>query len=223
MSQFGLPFDWPAQEDTSDFIMTPANADAVRHLESWGRWPVCATLLVGPRKSGRSLLGRIFAARFNGTFLDDADQRPEADVFHAWNRAQETRVPLLIVGERAPPEWSIRLPDLRSRLSATPVIRLNDPDPLLSEALLVKLLGKRGLALLPDIARYAAYRLERSYIAIERAADAIDAASLSQKRGISLPLVRQALERAGLIDKGREDHEPPTDPSDQGRNSHAIW
>ena len=39
------------------------NADAVRHLGHWSLWPVTATLLTGPRKSGRSLLGRIFAAK----------------------------------------------------------------------------------------------------------------------------------------------------------------
>lgn len=203
MNQFGLPFDWPTQEDASDFIITTANAHVVRHLEHWGSWPVRATLLIGPRKSGRSLLGRVFCARFHGRVFDDADQRSETEAFHAWNAAQEGGVPLLMVAEQAPPAWAVRLPDLRSRLAATPVVRIDNPDLVLAEALLVKNLGKRGLILLPDIAAYVAQRIERSYVAIDRAADVIDAASLSQKRGISLPLVKQALAEAGLLDRIR--------------------
>ena len=208
MNQFGLPFDWPAEEETTDFIVTEANHAAVRHLESPGSWPVRVALLTGPRKSGKSLLGRIFAARTQANVIDDADQRPEDMVFHAWNSAQENRTPLLLIAENAPPLWAVRLPDLRSRLHATPVLHISAPDVPLAEALLVKLLAKRGLALMADSAAYAAARLERSYIALERAADAIDAASLSQKRAITLPLVRQALESAHLIDSqgGRREH-----------------
>lgn len=199
MSQIGLPFDWPAQEDQSDFIVTPANAAAVRHLDHWGNWPVRAGLLVGPRKSGKSLLARIFAARSGGTFVDDAESKPEADLFHAWNMAQESRIPLLIVAEQAPPAWAIKLPDLRSRLTATPTVTIEAPDHVLIEALLAKFLAKRGLVLPPDVSVYIASRLERNYLAIMRAADALDAASLSAKRGLTVPLARETLQSNGLI------------------------
>lgn len=200
MTQIGLPFDWPAQEEQSDFIVTSANEAAVRHLHRWGGWPVRAGLLVGPRKSGRSLLARIFAARSGGTIIDDAETKPEADLFHAWNVAQETRVPLLIVAGQAPPAWTIRLPDLRSRLAATPTVNIEAPDAALIEALLAKMLAKRGLVLPPEVGSYISSRLERSYLTLLMAADALDAASLSQKRGLTVPLAREALVARGLID-----------------------
>ena len=200
MSQIGLPFDWPAQEDQSDFIVTPANAAAVRHLDHWGSWPVRAGLLLGPRKSGKTLLARIFAARSGGVFIDDAETKSEADLFHAWNMAQETRVPLLIVAEQGPPAWAIKLPDLRSRLTATPSAEIGLPDQHLIEALLAKHLAKRGLALPPEVSAYVSSRLERSYLAILRAADALDTTSLSAKRGLTVPLARDALQSQGLID-----------------------
>jgi chromosomal replication initiation ATPase DnaA len=200
MTQIGLPFDWPAHEDQSDFIVTPANEAAVRHLDRWGGWPVRAGLLVGPRKSGRSLLARIFAARSGGTVLDDAENKPEADLFHAWNLAQETRVPLLLVASQAPPAWTIKLPDLRSRLAATPTVNIEAPDTALIEALLDKMLAKRGLVLPPEVGSYISSRLERSYLTVLLVADALDAASLSQKRGLTIPLAREALVARGLID-----------------------
>ncbi|OYU72365.1 MAG: chromosomal replication initiator DnaA, partial [Alphaproteobacteria bacterium PA3] len=179
MTQIGLPFDWPAHEDQSDFIVTPANEAAVRHLDRWGGWPVRAGLLVGPRKSGRSLLARIFAARSGGTILDDAENKPEADLFHAWNLAQEPRVPLLLVASQAPPAWSIKLPDLRARLAATPTVTIEAPDAALIEALRDKMLAKRGRVLPPEVGSYISSRLERSYLTLLLVADALDAASLS--------------------------------------------
>jgi chromosomal replication initiation ATPase DnaA len=199
MTQIGLPFDWPADEDQSDFIVTPCNATAVRHLDHWGNWPVRATLLIGPRKSGKSLLSRIFAARSGGTIIDDAEAKAEVDVFHAWNVAQETRTPLIIVAQQAPPIWQVKLPDLKSRLTATPVVEISPPDVSLIEALLFKLLAKRGLVLPPDAATYIASRLERSYLAVMRAVEALDSASLSRKRGLTIPMARDALSAQGLI------------------------
>lgn len=222
MNQFGLPFEWPA-EDLTDFIVSPSNDAAVRQLEAWGNWPVRACLLVGPRKSGKSLLGRIFASRSSGVIIDNAETRPEQDIFHAWNQAQENRIPLLVVADQAPPEWSIRLPDLRSRLQATPIARIGNPDLLLAEALLTKLLEKRGLAVLPEIVAYAAQRLERSHVALLRAADAIDVASLSQKRAISLPLVRDALHLAGLIDRDGRRREKSADDAGHTDRGNDPW
>ncbi len=216
MNQFGLPFEWPT-EDLTDFIVSSSNEGAVKQLEAWGSWPVKACLLIGPRKSGKSLLGRIFASRSHGVIIDNADTRPEQELFHAWNRAQEERTPLLLIADQAPPEWNIRLPDLRSRLHATPMAQIGNPDIVLAEALLMKLLAKRGLGVLPEVVSYAAQRLEGSHVALLRAADAIDVASLSQKRAISLPLVRDALEQAGLIDRDGRRREKSADeghPSD---------
>jgi Bacterial dnaA protein len=201
MAQFGLPFDWPTKDDGADFIVTSANEMAVRHLDAWGNWPVRSTLLVGPRKSGKSLLGRIFIARSGGRLIDDAEARSEEELFHAWNEAQESRFPLLLISSNAPSEWSIALPDLRSRLHATPTVQIQMPDIDLMSALLVKALAKRGLVLMPDIANFAAAQIERSYIAVMRAADALDEASLSQKRAITHGLVKNALAQAGLVDR----------------------
>ncbi len=220
MAQFGLPFDWPVEDDKSDFIVTSANDAAVRHLESWGNWPVRSSLLIGPRKSGKTLLGRIFAARSGGRLIDDAETRPEQDLFHAWNAAQESGLPLLLISTYAPPQWSIKLPDLRSRLHATPTVEIQMPDIDLMSALLIKALAKRGLVLMPDIANFAASHIERSYIAVLRAADALDEASLSQKRAITHKLVKNALAQAGLMDRknsSEDAHTPETSHGDSGR------
>lgn len=203
MSQFALPLDWPADERDDAFILSACNAAAVRHLGHVGLWPVRATILTGPRKSGRSLLARIFTARMKGLLADDAERMAEETLFHLWNRAQETRRPLLIVADDPPPAWPVGLPDLASRLAATPVIRLDDPDDGLVVPLMEALLARRGLALPRDVAAWVAPRIERTHVAILRAVEAIDAETLSRRHRVTLPLARAALEEAGLVERAR--------------------
>lgn len=193
MIQSALPLDWPPQEAEDSFIVTPSNEHAVRHIERPGTWPVAATLLVGPRKSGRSLLGRMFAQRSGGRIIDDADRRDERDLFNAWNEAQGTRAPLLMIADAPPPVWRVTLPDLASRLSATSVVEIGAPDEELIGALLERLLARRGLPLSPEVVAYLVPRAPRSHATVIALADALDAASLARKRGVTVPLARDVL------------------------------
>ncbi|HEY0028963.1 MAG TPA: chromosomal replication initiator DnaA, partial [Allosphingosinicella sp.] len=165
MNQIALPLDWPVADRDEDFLLSPANEQAFEHLKRWSTWPVMATLITGPRKSGRSLLGRIFVRKTGGRLFDDAERHEEEAIFHAWNEAQEKRRPLLIIADAPPPGWQIRLPDLRSRIAATPQLPIAPPDDRLIADLIMKLLGNRGIFAPPDVAEYLVPRIERSYVA----------------------------------------------------------
>jgi hypothetical protein len=205
MSQIALPFDWPAEAEKSDFLVSDCNRSVADHLEHWSRWPVRASVLVGTRKSGRSLIGRIFARNTGGHVIDDAETHAETAIFHAWNEAQEGRHPLLIITLRPPAQWPVRLPDLKSRLGATPMVVLDFPDVALCETLISHLLRRRGVGIPPDVARFVAARMERSYVEIQRVVDALDADSLSAKRAITIPFAKARLAAAGLIDRAAEE------------------
>ncbi len=202
--QFGLPLNWPVAEREDSFIVSDSNRGAVAFLNGWGRWPVATAILTGPRKSGRSLLGRIFAAKSGGTVVDDAMLRPETEVFHLWNAAQDLRRPLLIIADVPPPSWRVTLPDLASRLTATPSIALDDPDLPLVEALFDKLLKQRGLGTPPEVLRYLAARIERSHVSIIRTVDALDDTALSQNRAMTVPLAKQVLLAMGIMSDAQE-------------------
>jgi Bacterial dnaA protein len=204
MSQIALPFDWPAPEDAESFIVTAANRDAVAQLDRPGSWPVLTAILTGPRKSGRSLLGRIFAAKTGGTLVDDGELHREADLFHHWNAAQEARRPLLIIAQSPPPLWKVRLPDLASRLAATPVFTIGEPDDVLAAMLLEKQLGQRGLTVPPEVLTFIVSRIERSYLALMRVIDAIDTAALSQQRAVTVKLASAVLAGLHMIDDVHE-------------------
>lgn len=198
MTQLPLPLAWPADPD-DDFLVSPSNEIAVRHLQRWGAWPVMATLLTGPRKSGRSMLARRFARASGGAIIDDAERVSELVLFNAWNTAQAEHRPLVIVADAPPPDWAVRLPDLRSRLAATPVARIDPPDEALIAALFDRAFQRRYLDARPDLIAWLASRIERSHVAIERTVDALDAAALAHRKRLSIALARSTMAAAGLL------------------------
>jgi chromosomal replication initiation ATPase DnaA len=163
-------------------------------------WPVKATLLTGPRRSGRSLLARNFVERVGGRVIDQADRADEEELFHAWNAAQESGRPVVMIVDAAPPAWDIALPDLKTRIAVTPVARINEPDDELFQALVQLHFADRGLHIPTDALRFMSERLHRDYWTVERAVEAIDRHAIAERARLSLPTIRRALIEAGMID-----------------------
>jgi hypothetical protein len=196
--QIALPLDWPQSEGDARFIVSDANREAFDHFRQWSLWPVKATILTGPRRSGRSLLARSFVERVGGRLFDDAQQRDEVELFHAWNHAQDTGRPLVMVADDLPPAWSAALPDLKTRLAVTPVARIGLPDDALFAALIALHFADRGLHIPGDALRFMSERLHRDYWTAERAVEAVDRFAMAERARLSLPTVRRALAEARM-------------------------
>ncbi len=197
--QIALPLDWPLTEGDERFIISDANRAAFEHFRKWSMWPVKATILTGPRRSGRTLLGRSFVERVGGRLFDEAEQRDEEELFHAWNQAQDTGRPLIMIADEAPPTWSPKLPDLRTRLAVTPTVAIGHPDDTLFVALIQLFFADRGLHIPADALRFMADRLHRDYWTAERAVEAVDRFAIAERARLSLPTIRRALTEAKLI------------------------
>ena len=197
--QIALPLDWPQTEGESRFIVSDANRSAFDHFRNWSLWPVKATVLTGPRRSGRTLLARTFAERVHGCVIDQAEGCDEEEVFHAWNDAQDSGLPLVLVADEAPPAWSPKLPDLRTRLAITPVATISQPDDALFEALIQLLFADRGLHVPRDALRFMTERLNREYWTAERAVEEVDRYAISERARVTMPTIRRALANARMI------------------------
>jgi hypothetical protein len=197
--QIALPLDWPQSEGDARFIVSDANREAFEHFHRFSMWPVKATILTGPRRSGRTLLARSFVERVGGRLFDEADSRNEEELFHAWNQAQDTGLPLVMVADQAPPAWSPRLADLKTRLAVTPVTRIGHPDDMLFGALIQLHFADRGLHIPADALRFMSDRLHRDYWTIERAVEAVDRYAIAERARVSLPTIRRALIDARMI------------------------
>ncbi len=193
LSQLPLPLSYRIAMGESEFFVSEANADAVAWLDRWPDWPQPQVLLVGPEGSGKSHLARLFAARVGARIVDPAEHADAEALFHAWNAAT-IDAPLLMIARRAPREWPHRLPDLASRLAATPLLAIADPDDALLGAVLAKQFADRGLRVPPEVAAYVLTRIERSFAAVSLTVAALDAAALAEGRAVTVPLARDVLE-----------------------------
>jgi hypothetical protein len=197
--QIALPLDWPQGDGDARFIVSDANREAFDHFRHFSIWPVKATILTGPRRSGRTLLARSFVERVGGRLFDDADSRDEEELFHAWNQAQDTGRPLVMVADTVPPAWTPSLPDLKTRLAVTPVATIEHPDDRLFGALIQLFFADRGLHVPAEALRFMAERLHRDYWTAERAVEAVDRFAIAERARLSLPTIRRALMEARMI------------------------
>lgn len=207
MRQIALPLS-AASDSPPRIVVGNANTAVLDALMEPGAWPFRTAILFGPPRSGKSLLARWFVQSGAGEAVDDADSVDENTLFHRWNRAQETGVPLLIVsGHRAGPgegRWNVRLPDLASRLGAAMQIEIGEPDDEMLAALLGVHAEMRGLILDPAATQYLVGRCERSHLGVERLVAAIDRLSLERKQAPTLAIWRDALIETMGGDGGRK-------------------
>lgn len=193
MSQIALPLDLRASSDPELIVIGNANAAVLEALSEPQRWPFHTAVLSGPPRSGKSLLGK-WAEGQGISVIDDAETSPEDAIFHRWNAAQESGVPLLIIANARP--WDIALPDLRSRLGGSLQLEIGEPDDEMAAQLMQSIASQRGLSL-PDTAiSYLVPRVERSFAGIEKLVATIDRLTLERKSAPTMSIWRDALDQA---------------------------
>jgi chromosomal replication initiation ATPase DnaA len=208
----------PPTFSREDFVVGDGNREALAWLDRWPDWPAPALALSGPAGSGKTHLGRIWAARAGAAVLDapdlegksvpdltalakahpailvdHADRAPDRALFHLYNLMREQRAHLLLVAQLPPAHWRIALPDLASRLRAAPAIAVAPPDDELLGSIILKQLGDRQLHAGPGVVQYLVARMERSAEAARRVVAALDQRALSERREIDRRLAADVL------------------------------
>lgn len=213
-----LTFDLPRRTALSraDFLVSKSNADAIGWIDRWPQWPGRALAVHGPPASGKTHLIHLWCEQasaiiISGALLDeeqvarlavdshcriavdDADQASELPLLHLYNSCLEPQGGLLLAARRPPAAWPIRLDDLGSRLRAAIAVGIGAPDDMLLGAVLVKHFADRQLRVGPEVIAYLIRHIERSFAAAAEIAAQLDAASLKQGRGVTVPLAREVL------------------------------
>ncbi|MDO8884226.1 MAG: chromosomal replication initiator DnaA [Pseudotabrizicola sp.] len=207
-----LAFDLPPREAfrREDFFASPANAHALAVIGGWHDWPGHKMLLVGPAGAGKTHLAHMWAEDAGAAIVSAADLPgadlpglagagavavenadavagvPEAEValFHLHNLVVQ-RGSLLLTARTPARDWGLALPDLKSRVEAASVARLDPPDDALLSAVLVKLFADRQTVVQPALIPWLVARMERSIDAARALVAAMDARALAQGKPIT--------------------------------------
>lgn len=219
-----LTLDLPVQPALarSDFMVSPANADALALIDAPGLWPLRKLLLIGPEGAGKSHLAQVFAHDHNALVMNAAQCAPgfhdaapnplspavvienadavagnpwaEEALFHLHNTIQSRGGLLLLTARTAPSFWGIGLPDLMSRMQATATATLQAPDDALLAAVLVKHFADRQLRVPPALIAWVVSRMERSLAAARDLAAALDARALAEGRPVTRAMAADLLD-----------------------------
>ncbi len=222
-----LPFDYGHEPShlEDDFIEGDGNRLALAHIRAYPNWPGPLTLIVGPAKSGKSHLARIWArraearlaapaklqelSREGGTaplVVEDVERggfREDA-LFHLLNQSMRDGRPVLMTTREAIANWPYQTDDLKSRarLAARFTMALSD-DIQLSQ-MFVKLFGDRQVTVDPKVIRYLVARMERSPEEAVALADLVDRIALSRGTAITRSVAAAALAERGVSDEELE-------------------
>ncbi|MGE0012052.1 MAG: DnaA regulatory inactivator Hda [Azoarcus sp.] len=133
--------------------------------------------------------------------IDDIDLlRPEAQValFNAFNRARLNGQSLLLAGLQPPLALALR-EDLRTRIGQSLIFEVQPLDDDSRAAILATLAERRGLRLADEVVDFLMRHGRRDLPSLLAAFNALDAASLEQKRPITLPLLREMMQQGLAI------------------------
>lgn len=201
MSQIPLNLRPDARQTFSTFHVTPGNRAAASMLQARDRWPSGALLLLGPAGSGKTHLGKAWAAKYGGEFLDDTHLADEAAVFDAINRALAGQsFGLLLASHVSPKSWGVEMPDLNSRLLAMPVLNLAEHDEESLEPILRELFGQVGRIVGQDVVTFVLRQTERSVEALRRLVHELDVAAGSKKADLTKAFVAKYLKERSEFD-----------------------
>jgi len=199
MQQLVLDIGPATEPDFDNFVAGP-NAEAVASVRGLtaGKIKEAILYLWGESGSGRTHLLRA-AARANSDLIiaDDVeklDAAAQQRLFVAINAARAGEPPVLAAGGRPPAQLALR-EDLRTRLAWGLVYQLKPLSDAEKALHLRAQAARRGLRLPDEVVGYLLTRLPRDLPSLNSVLDALDRYSLAAKRPVTLPLLREALER----------------------------
>ncbi|GAA0768255.1 chromosomal replication initiation ATPase DnaA [Erythromicrobium ramosum] len=202
-SQIALPLAARVPAGALRIVVGSANAAVIEALQAPTSWPFHVAVLVGPPRSGKTVLGH-WAQSLHGAgqldVIDDAETLDETALFHRWNAVQQGGSreggALLMIANADPDHggWRIALPDLASRIGGSLQLEVRAPDDEMAGELILAHAQQRGLILAEGASDYLVPRTTRSFAAIEALVAAIDRISLERQTPATMSVWRAALE-----------------------------
>lgn len=135
------------------------------------------------------------AAENQSLVIENLTAKADAEaLFHLFNLFNEPQRYILWTAEQAPNHLHIPLADLQSRLNMLPSIRINEPDDIMLQTLIVKLFADRQVIISPEILNYIMQNTQRSFAYVRDLVEEIDALSLAYQSAVNYQVVNRAID-----------------------------
>ncbi len=209
-----LWFDFSAPGDGYSrvrFCSGQSNQEAQNILQHPENWANGALILTGPKGCGKSHLSSIWAQenkgkivhssaiplRLGGNIVVEMDQKDcdEEGLFHLLNRTNDGLANALLVARHGPRMWDIQLGDLRSRLHATKLAHIEEPDDQVLRGILQKLCQDRLIKVDEKLIIYLVERMERSSQGALVLVEMLNARSMATSSPVNMKLAREVLQQ----------------------------
>jgi chromosomal replication initiation ATPase DnaA len=214
--QFLLDLSQRPALGAEDFLVSRSNQAAADMVDRWPDWPHASVVVVAPARAGKTHLTNVWRLKSGAARLDAGKLREEDAanakgallvedlhagisnervLFHLLNLVREHKLSMLLTSRVPPGELDVRLPDLRSRLRALPVVEIAAPDEVLLKAVLIKHFSDRQLTVEPHVISHVALHMEQSMQAAADIVAEIDRLAMASHRKVTRALAAEVLAR----------------------------
>lgn len=211
----------------AQFLPSSSNEAAVRWIDEWPRWErggeaFHCLIIYGPDGCGKTHLSHVFKKISSARMIalseledlkfneqeqfvyiiedvdkSDIDAHTAEALFHLYNWLKEQGGYLLLTARRGQKKWGLELADLKSRLLASESVKISAPDDKLLRAVILKQFSDRQILLSDKVVGYIIKHADRSFSFIRNLVKELDNLSMSEKKKITIPMVKRALQELG--------------------------
>ena len=213
MKQYNINFNINESYTFENFIVSDSNKIAYETLIN-SRNTINFLFLLGPNKSGKSHIASIWKKKYNAELIylnnlitdkiieinnnivieDVFKNLHEEKLFYLINHFKNNNLKILLTSNIKPTHFDFNSNDLASRIKSFHLVKITQPDEFLVTNLIIKLFNDRQIIIKNDeVINYIYTHIERSFDNIFSVVDKIDKFSLSNKREITIPMIKKII------------------------------
>lgn len=204
--QIPLPLKHVVSYPVDGFIRVQEQSEALKYYDELPVLPLHGLYIYGPQKSGKTHLAKLFAHKGiqqiftiedalklerNAVALVD-NITSETDLFHIVNHIIQISGKIVLFSCFYLEE--IKLQDLQSRLKLLKFLEIKSPQEEFMKVLFFKLFSDHQISIQEDVIDFLITRLPRDYQTLHTTVEILNQASISNKRTITIPFVKEILD-----------------------------
>lgn len=197
-----------------DYIFDETNKSAFEIINSFPNWQNNLVNLVGPKKSGKSLLLKILEITHSFLYISeksfqkdnldtifkserlilDMDVLLEDKVFSIVNDFYTNKKYLVISSNKPLTNIQFKLKDLSSRIKLFNIIEILNPSDHLIYSLIIKFFSDNQIVIKKELVNFIVKKIDRSYSRVNKFLEELNNQSIVEKRKIDFKMINKVID-----------------------------